>query len=358
MGQMPIINTYVKKAKKPKDPTLAGRVAVIGAFDTELTGPQYCNNLDEAQTKLGSTEGYDGCAVLPILFAKGLSMRGVTGIIGVNITTTEESGGTTTVDKSITTTKLTNALASIKNEKFDILYIAGTLTDAFLPIITTFTEERFLHKMPVGFTGAVANTTSGQYTTTLALIDDSCYGVIANQTLKVKGTSYSLLQTSAYYCSLIAGSKLDYSFTQKVLPDVDGLGSEYTFESSDLGKELVVDGYTVFQCYDREDNEYCIVNSEQPNSWDIYINRVKDEVIRAFSLRDFFGSRNNPLTWGAILNECARVKSLYVEQLRFLEDITYRVEKESSKCVAIIIDSMRFADTITEMNVYITIEVE
>lgn len=359
-AKIPFIHVYMKRAPKKKTPGMAGRIAVIGAFETGGENPIYCDSIEDAYDKLGTdTTGYNGNKVLEYLFRNtDLDHKGCDGIIAVNITTVDTSGETPVIQKDLTPEKLASALAKIKRERFDILFIANILDNNTLTNIKPFLADRILNKLPVGYIGAIANTTKEQYLATKELVEDSCYGIIANQTVTLDGKSLDLLETSAYYCGLIAGMNVGYSFTQKTLPDVTAISPEYTFETGDLGTSVVLNGFTAFDCYDRENSTYIVVNSEQPTGLDLYINRVRDYVIREFALHDFLGEKNRPKTHDQIMQEIGKVKKECIENLELLEDIVYDIEKVSPSCVNIYIRSLLFAGVITEINVYVTLEVE
>ena len=321
---IPKIQVFNRKNPVRQNPGLAGRIAVIGAFKTEESNPILCNTLYQAYEDLGDDDTFNGCAVLEDLF------YGATNVLAVNVAT--KSGSTWT--KTITTTNLAEALAKIRYENFDMIFIADTVTDAFLPILTTLA-----------------------YTTTVGLVDDFCYGLVT-QGISVNSTEKSLLKSAAYYCGVLAALNVGSSMTAKQVPDVTGLTTEYTFEDGDLGKALVGLGITVFNCYDRENDIYEVVNSEQPNSYDLYINRARDYVIREFALHEFLGDRNRQATWSEINQEISRVKKSCVDSLDLLADIEYDVVKKSRKCVDVNITRLLFDDIITDINVYITIEVQ
>ena len=275
-ASIPKIQVFNKKNPKVPTPGMAGKIAVIGAFDSTATDPIFIDNLDDAYRELGTDTTYKGVAVLDKLF------NGADGIIAVNVTTKNGQ----TVTKDITTTNLTNALAKIKKERFDILFVADVLTDSFLPIITTFTDERYLNKLPIGYIGCVTGADAAAYTTTAALNSDACYGLLT-QSFSINDNSIAMLEAAAYYCGVVASTNIGASMTAKQVPNVTALGTAYTFENGDLGKTLVGLGYTILNCYDRENSIYEVVNSEQFNGYDLYINRVRDYVIREFALHDF-----------------------------------------------------------------------
>jgi len=346
-ASIPKIQVFNKKNPKVPTPGMAGKIAVIGAFDSTATDPIFIDNLDDAYRELGTDTTYKGVAVLDKLF------YGADGIIAVNVTT--ESGQTVTTD--ITTTNLTNALSKIKKERFDMLFVADVLTDSFLPIITTFTDERYLNKLPIGYIGCVTGADATAYTTTAALNSDACYGLLT-QSFSINDNSITMLESAAYYCGVVASTNIGASMTAKQVPDVTALGTAYTFENGDLGKTLVGLGYTILNCYDRENSIYEVVNSEQFNGYDLYINRVRDYVIREFALHDFLGERNRNATYSEIQQEIDRVKNRCVKSLDLLVDIEYNLVKKSTKCVDINITKLLFDDIITEIDVYITIEVQ
>ena len=344
---IPKVSVYQKKTAPKTNPSLAGKVAVIGAFKTTATAPKVYKDLGLAQSELGNDDTFNGCKVLPQLF------KGVDSILAVNVST--ESSGTWT--KTITTTNLAEALAKIKHERFDMLFIADTITDAFLPIITAFTANRMLIKLPIGYIGCVTGGNASAFATTAGLVDDYSYGLIT-QAVSVNDTSLDLLESAAYYCAIIANLNVGASMTAKQVPGVTALATEYTFETSDLGTTLVGLGFTTFRCFDRDNQIYEVVNSEQPNGYDLYINRARDYVIREFALHEFLGDRNSPKTHSEIEQELSRTKTKCVNALDLLADIEYSVIKKSPKCVDIHITRLLFDDVITDIDVYFTIEVQ
>ena len=328
----------------------AKKMAIIGAFDTVEENPVLFNTLTEAYTAFGDdTENYDGCKVIDKLFNQASS------VLAVNIT--RESEGVR--DKTITTLKLTEALAKIKGEDWDTLFVAGILTSDFLPIIAHFLDESAKKKYPCGFSGAINGANVSANVGLAGLVGDHCYGVI-NQSLSIGGTEYDLLDSSAYYASVIAGLPVGNSMTMKQVPGVTGVNPELTFETGDDGTTLVGAGITVFKCQDRTNNRYVVVNSEQPNGLDLYINRVRDYVVKEMSLHQFLGDRNRPKTYNEIVQELDRIKDQCTnpQKLDLLKDINYSVVKESRKCVGIYIDSLTFEDIITHINMYVRVKVE
>lgn len=344
---VPSIHVYNKKTQLINANGMASKIAVIGAFDTVETNPKLFTSVGEAQETFGSDTTYNGCIVIDKLF------KGASSLLCVNITT--ESGGTRS--KTMTTANLTSALAKIKGEDFDILFIAEVLTDTFLPIITTFLDDVYEMKYPAGFIGAINGANTSANVTSAALCGEHCYGVIT-QSLTVNGVEMSLLESAAYYCGIIAGQNVGNSMTMKQVEGVTGITPEYSFETGGEGKTLLEAGITTFKCQDRATDTYVVVNSELPNGFDLYINRVRDYVIKQFALHQFLGNRNRAATLNEIKQEVDRVKDICVKNLDLLKDINYTVAKENAACVGINIDSLLFDGIITRINVYVRVEVE
>lgn len=344
---VPSIHIYNKKTQLINANGMAGKVAVVGAFDSLEVNPKLFTSVSEAQETFGTDDTYNGCKVIDELF------KGASSLLCVNITT--ESGGTRS--KTMTTANLTSALAKIKGEDFDILFIAEILTDTFLPIITTFLDEVYEMKYPAGFIGAINGANTSANVTSAGLCGDHCYGVIT-QSLTVDGIELGLLESSAYYCGIIASLNVGNSMTMKQVEGVTGISPEYSFETGGDGKTLLEAGVTTFKCQDRATDTYVVVNSEQPNGFDLYINRVRDYVIKQFALHQFLGKRNRNATLNEIKQEVDRVKDLCVGNLDLLKDINYTVAKENANCVGINIDSLLFDGIITRINVYVRVEVQ
>ena len=345
---IPKVKVEIKKTQLINRPGMSGKVAVVGAFDTLETAPKLFNTVGEAQTEFGTdATNYNGCAVVPYLF-KG----GAESVLAVNITT--ESSGTRS--KAITTDNLATALAKIKGEDWDILFIAEPLTDTFIPIINAFVKNSFEMKYPVGYIGALTGATVSANVTSAGLVNDWCYGLIT-QSFKVDGETLSVLLSSAYYCGLVAGMNVGNTFTYKTINGVTAVSPELSFETSGDGKTLLEAGIVTVKCADRTNERYIVVNSELPNGYDLYINRTRDYIVKEMALHQFLGERNREATLNEIKQEIDRVKELCVNTLDLLEDINYSIERKDAHCVDIYIDSLVFAGLITEIDVYVRIEV-
>lgn len=350
MAVIPSIHIHNTVTPNNGRPGMAGKIAVIGAFDSEVTTPQLFYSLREAKEALGTDETFNGCAVLDNLFI------GASSLLVLNTTVWSGSDENKTADKTLTVQKLSDALAKIKGEDFDILFVADVLTGTYLPIITAFLDECYEMQCPAGYTGFLTGTVESM--TNLAKnAGDHCYGLLT-QTFEVNEIPLSNLKSIAYYTGLLANSNVGNSLTMKVVGAVTGVTPEYTFEKGDAGELLVSAGITTLKCINRSTKEFVIVNSEQPNGFDIYINRVRDFVVKEMSLQGFLGERNRESTYSEIQQELNRIRDKCVTTLDLLEDIEYDLEKKDANCLDIHITSLRFAGIITTINVYVTVEVE
>ena len=348
VAKVPKIEVIKKKTAKSPGIGEAGKIAVVGAFKTTATAPALYTNLSDAQTALGDDTTFDGCAALPHLFANG-----ATSVLAVNVST--ESSGTWT--KTVTADNLAAALAKIKGEDWDILFVAAPITDAFATLIDTYLEACFAMKCPAGYVGALTGASDAANITTAGLAGDQCYGLLTQQ-LTVNGTQLSVLNSAAYYAGLLAGMKVGQTMTMKTVPYVTAVSPELSFESGGSGKALLEAGITTIRCVNRNSGKYVVVNSEQPNGLDLYVNRVRDYVVKAFQLTEFLGERNRQATLDEIKHEVMRVKEECVNGLDLLKDIEYEVLKKNATTVDVHISKLLFDGVITEIDVYVSVEVE
>jgi len=346
-AQVPKIEIFKKRTAKSPGTGEAGKIACIGAFKTTATTPTLFTSLTDAQDSFGDDTSFDGCAALPYLFANG-----ATSVLCVNVST--ESSGTWT--KTVDATNLAASFAKIKGEDWDILFVAAPITDAFAALIATYLEACFAMKCPAGVVGALTGASDAANVTTAGAIGDQCYGLLTQQ-LTVNGVQLSVLNSAAYYCGLLAGMKVGNTMTMKTVPGVTAVSPELSFETAGAGKTLLEAGITTVRCMNRNNGRYVVVNSEQPNGLDLYVNRVRDYVVKQMSLHEFLGERNNEVTLEEIKHEIMRVKEFCVNGLDLLRDIEFDVAKKSANTVDIHITKLLFDGLITTLDVYVTVEV-
>ena len=350
-AKVPEVKVYLAGASSTPGTGEAGIIACIGAFDTEETSPKLFTTLEAAQTSFGSDTTFKGCAALPYLFASG-----ATGVLCVNITTWS-SATPPVATKTIDATNLAAALAKIKGEDWDILFVCAPITDAFIAIIDAYLDATYEMKWPAGYVAAITGANDSANIATAALAGDHCYGLITQQS-RINGVVCSVLKTAAYYCGLIAGMGVGDTMTMKTVPYMTKVSPELSFETAGSGKTLLEAGITTFKCVDRSVGRHVVVNSEQPNGLDLYVNRVRDYVVKEMSLHQFLGERNNETTINEIKSEVDRVKAECIKSLDLLKDIEFTVEKIDSRCVQINISKLIFDGIITEIDVYVSVEVQ
>jgi len=347
---VPSIHVFKRNNRVNTRPGMAGKVAIIGAFDTTETNPTLFNSLDELQTSFGDDSTFNGCDC-----AKWLFKGGASSLLCVNITTWS-SATPPVATKTVTSSNLADALAKIKGEDWDILFVADNLTDAFIVLIDSYLDATFEMKCPAGFTVGLTGANSSDNITSAGKCGDHCYSAIV-QGFKINETTLTVLQSIAYYTGLIAGMNVGNTMTMKTVTGVTGLNNELTFETGSTGKAYVEAGISTFKCADRNNDRYICVNSEQPNGYDLYVNRVRDFIIKEMSLAEYLGERNRKLTLDEIEHMLSSIKERCVTDLDLLEDIQYHVEKKNATCVDVVLDSLTFAGLITRIDVYYTIEV-
>lgn len=342
------VNQEIKKVNT-FSPYIHDLVCLIGGMetDTNYLEPTLVTTIEEARNKYGTDTSIDGNSALEQI----LGDNTVSGVLVVNITNISGE----TAQRSVTSTKLANAITALDLIDFDILYVASDLTDAFIETIDTFAESRFENKNPFGFVASISRANVTAYTTTAGLVGDYCYALI-NQKLTVVGDDLTLIESGAFITKLIATSPITESLTATVVSDITGLQDTYTFNTGDDGDVLTGVGYLLFRLINATTNTYETVNGANNNGLSLYVARVRDYLVREFSLRQFLGDSSNTKTIALIKTECARIKNQFIG-LELIEDMSYDVQEVDAETVEVIINSIQFAGIITEIDVYITIEV-
>ena len=338
------------------NPNLRDVVCLIGGFETEenyLT-PVFYETLEGAEADL-----YDGSeSTLPDAnkVLRQIFRENISGVLVVNVAVKSGSSAPYTWARTVTKTKLENSLAAVADLEFDLLYVAEELTDELITVIDTDAKAKFEAKKPYGYIGAGTRNNATAYTTTAAKLGDFCYAFLT-QPLTIGTDDLSLLESGAWLTNYIARLPVQNSLTAKRLDEVNGVGTAYTFVEGDLGATLVGLGYFVIRQLNPKDNVFECVNSACANELDLYINRCRDYIINDFSLRKFLGEHNTAPSIDAVKMECNAILTKFRDQLKAVENITYAVEKVNSKKIKVILNSIDFADIITDIEVFVTIRV-
>ena len=349
-NKIPIIKvTQEIKKINNTNPYIHDTVCLIGGMETDANTnvPTLVSTIEEARETYGTDVSIDGNAALEQI----LGDNQVSNVLIVNITTISGE----TASRNLTQTKLNDALAALDLIDFDILYVASDLTDAFIETIDTFADSRFEAKNPFGFVCAVNRASVSAYETTATKVGDFCYALI-NQKLIVGEEDLTLIESGAFITKEIALTSIADSLTAKVIPDITGLQDTYTFTGTSDGVKLNSAGYLLFRLINATTNTYEAVNSANANGLDIYISRVRDVIVREFALRQFLGDKSNNVTLEMIKMECNRIYSRF-KDLGLIEGMNFAVQKKDSETVEVIINTIQFAGIITEIDVFITIEV-
>ena len=333
------------------NPLIRDTVCIIGGFATtaHYLEPTAVNTIQAARETYGTDTTVDGNAALEQI----LGDNTVSNVIVVNVS--RESSGS--IVSTVTQSELDKAITALDLIDFDILYVATELTDALLKSVTDFADARFENKVPFGYVSAFTRASNSAYQTTAGKLGDWCYASII-QRLEVDTDELSLVESGAFITKVIATMSIGDSLTARTIPEVTGINAEdvETFNDGDDGAILTGYGYLLFRLINATTNTYEAVNSANPNGLDVYISRVRDAIVNDFALRQYLGKQSNTLTLDLIKMECSRIATMF-QELGLIENMSYVVEKKDSDTVNVIINSIEFAGIITEIDVFITIEV-
>lgn len=334
--------------------TISSTIAVIGAFDSEITNLTICANANEAHQKFGTMENegaFKGTDAIDGLF------YGASSLSVVNITTYDTSGDDPVAETTITSEKLVAALDKLHNERFDILFIADQLSDTLQTTVSAWLDAEFESKYCHGQVAQLQKSTAQEYATSVAKFNNNVY-YINTQQFTMNGTSLSLNRSTAFIAGYIASLTVDTSLTSKIIPGVTAVTPEYSTAAGQMGATLLGLNIPFLKCRNRRLQTFYCVNSMLPDELDLYINRTRDTILNNMAVETAFGQQNNEKTENGIITLIEGLKQSYVNDLNLLEDIEYHVEKINTNTINVVIDSMLFADIVTTINIYYTINVE
>ena len=333
-------------------PGMASRIAVIGAFDSEVSDITVCASKEAAHAIFGTTStigDFKGTDVIDNLFV------GASELIVANITTWSDDE-TPVPSTTITNEKLTTALSKLHNEVFDFIFIADELADASQTLVTTWLDAEFENKYCHGQVAQLSKSTVAAYTTSAATFGKQTY-YINTQQLTVNGTSLNLNMSTAYLAGVIAARMVNRSLTAKVIPNVSAVSPEYTFESGDIGAKLLELNIPILEVRNRRLQEVICVSSMMPNNLDMYVNRTRDYVINHIEAELLLGESNSDLTEETAQILVEEVRNECVDTLKLLKDIQYHIERISATEIDIVIDKLIFDGVITKVKIHYKIEV-
>lgn len=334
-------------------PGMAGRIGIIGAFDSEVSDLTLVSDVTTAHSIFGttSTEGtFKGTDDIDLLF------NGASSLLVANITTWSDAE-TPVPSTTLTNDKLAAALDLLSHEEFDLLFIAEELTDAAQTIVSTWLNKEFKDKYAHGQVAQLQKSTTAAYETSVATFQKNIYWICTQQ-YTYYGEVLSLNRSAALMAGTIAGMMVNRPLTAKIIPGVTGVTPEYTGDNAAIGAKLLELNVPFLKCRNRVNKTYYCVNSMLPDELDLYINRVRDYIINRIAVETFLGDINSEATIGGISNLVENVRYECVDILGLLKDFEYRVEKASAKCIDVILERLIFDDVITEIRITYNIEVQ
>lgn len=281
-------------------------------------------------------------------------------------------------------TKLDYALERLKEEDYNILFLAWTPTPEEVDKLINFCKSEFRRSNPIGMifgygdkplpfidgddthgksiVETVVNSTKSQ---TIEHIDQilalckkfqdatyednhhhTLYGLIA-QSIKLTYEDDFLapLEAAAHYCGALAGTRVNYSMTDEIIPYVENINEELVYERNSVRDNNATDGYrlvqagvTMFKKINRNTNDIVCINSTLPGklkrTYDISHIRTAAYVIRKMQLREFFGDHENVITYDSILTKLTNLKdSLLGTFSNVLADIDYTLQTHDNNCI-------------------------
>lgn len=331
------------------NPYVKDVVCLIGGFETDEKTNEvfFADTLAKAEAVYGDDTTVAANAALKQVFRADIS-----GAIIVNVTTVSND----TASRDVTKAKLQTAVAALNDIEFDILYVIEDSSNDNLEVVADFAVARFEAKKPFTWVATVTRANKSAYEASIAKVGDYCIAALT-QPFVIGDDELSLEESGAYLLNTIARLNVGYSLTAKVLDEIDGLGTEYTFGEGQLGSDLVGMGYFVVRSINPLEGTYEVVNSANANGLDMYMTRVLTYIVNEFALRRYLGERNNTATLSGISMECNRLLTMFRDDLSLVENITYAVNKKDAETVDVILNSIEFSGIITEIDVAITIEV-
>lgn len=331
---------------------MASTIAVIGAFDSEITDLTLCNSAREAHQKFGTmgTEGdFKGTDAIDGLFT------GASSLLVVNITTWNGS----TPETTITQAKLGAALNKLHNESFGMLFVADELTDALHEIKTAWLDAEFESHYAHGEVVQLQKSTVAAYETSIGKFNKQIYFPVIQQ-YTVDGVTLSLNRSAAYMAGYIASLSVDTSLTNQIIPGVTAATPEYYTATGEMGAALLNLNIPFLKCRNRRLQTFYCVNSMLPDGYDLYINRTRDTVLNNITVETALGKKNNSATENSIITIMEGLKQHYIDDLKLLADLSYHVENcdNNTKCKRVIIESMTFDDVLDTIYIDYSIKVQ
>lgn len=298
--------------------------------------------------------------------------------------------------------KLSIALQRLKNDNFDILFIADYCNASDIKLLRKYMMDIYKVKNPSGLvlpvktddgTSSSSNgddsstTTVSSDTDNLSLIE-TYEEVIQSKTMDTdrvieycelfkdaeymhslfalipdryklsnekSGKLLNVIESAAHYCGFLAGLKVNKAPSQRALPNVIGLGEDLVFtKTSDLdnasdGYRMVHAGASVSRCLNRAKNEYGVVNSTLPCGFDTAHFRTTAYIVKQLALEPYLKRVSNDATLGYIQTTVDSVKEKVIEMFDNVYSIDTTVVQVTSTCVEIQIHIVYYGYIVDEV---------
>lgn len=332
---------------------MAGVVVIIGAFPTADATIRSYTNLRTAQSELkGSVTTVPaeclGYNALPYLFNKDNGL-GVEEVVVVNITTTVES----TLNYELTNQKLSDALALIADEHFNILFVASVLDDTKLTNIKQLRDDMYKNQLPWGLIAPVSAETVSEVEAISALFKTGgAYKLITTpKQLTSDSTPLSLVNTAAWDTAYTAGQLVNASETGKIIPGVSGLNTKEALP--DLYEAILDGGLHSMKIINRRLGQVITNNIMTPTGRDMAIERIKNYIVGDLALRDIFGNPDITPSFDFIKGMFKGRKQKYTD-LSLITDMIYEITECSTKCVKAELE-LFIPDVLVEVRLFVKV---
>lgn len=332
---------------------MAGVVVIIGAFPTDDATIKSYTDLRTALSELQGDSGIIseealGYYALPYLFNRDNGL-GIEELLVVNITTQ----GDTDLDYDLTNDKLAAALDLIKDEHFNILFVADVLTETQLANIKSLRDDMYQNQLPWGLIAPVSVSTGNEVKAVSAVFaTGGAYKLITTQKqLSTDAEPLSLVNTAAYDVAITAGNLVNVSETGKIIPGVIGLNTKEAL--STIYESILKCGLHSQKVINRRLGQVITNNVMTPTGRDMAIERTKDYIVVDLALRDIFGNPNINPTYDYIRGMFKGRRQAYLD-LSLINNMTYEITECSSRCVKAELD-LDIPDIIDEVRLFVKV---
>lgn len=336
----------------------AGKVALIGAFPCDDFQIGIFDDVEEAQKavlgdyKLPNDTTIENASktVVPTDFvsfyclehcfiSNNAQTHGAESILLVNT-----NYGKETLAHNSTNADIANAFTLLAEEDFDILTFAEPISLAvedsgtyvlnpLFETIKTFNDTMFLNQKPFGLISGfdLANATVAILSSFKALFQEQ--GIFKAITTPVRyagdAESLNIAQSGCWHAAFTAGRAVNLSETGKVYEGLIGENSKDLYpKTGAVGavtwETLLNNGLHTTKYRNRREQTIQCLSNITPADYDMKIERVKNYMIKRFTLADIIGEDNDPLTRDRVEALFEYEKQLAIRN-NFIVDMDYEV---------------------------------